>query len=95
MQLNPFLICYDITDDKTRKKIFTIMKSWRIDGQKSVHECRLSPQSAQELFIQLNEFINQKTDRLLFAQLEQNRSILTRGIGKNVVNRKDWYISLN
>jgi len=95
MQEQPMIICYDITGDKARKKVFKIMKSWRIDGQKSVHECRLSTHDAQELFIQLNEHLDQKTDRLLFAKLEQNRSILTRGIGKNVIHRKSWYVSMS
>ncbi|KPA10105.1 CRISPR-associated protein Cas2 [Candidatus Magnetomorum sp. HK-1] len=71
----PIIVAYDISNNKTRRNIFKILKSWRIDGQKSVHECRLNQQQAEELFLQLNDPIDQETDRLMMAWLEQNRKV--------------------
>jgi CRISPR-associated protein Cas2 len=87
----PIIVAYDISKDKIRRKIFKILKLWRIDGQKSVHECRLNQRQAEELFLQLNDPIDQSTDRLLMAWISQNRKILTRGIGKNLLYQYNRY----
>ncbi|MBF0452418.1 MAG: CRISPR-associated endonuclease Cas2 [Candidatus Magnetomorum sp.] len=84
----PIVVAYDISNDKIRKKVFKILKLWRIDGQKSVHECRLTQGQAEELFLQINDPLDQKTDRLLMVWLEQNRKVLTRGIARNLINCK-------
>ncbi len=88
----PVVFAYDITKNKTRYKVLRILKEWRLDGQKSVHECRLKLRQAEELFIEINERLNPKTDLLLMAWLEPHRSVLYRGIGKNSVSRKIWYM---
>ncbi|MEZ4529140.1 MAG: CRISPR-associated endonuclease Cas2 [Desulfobacterales bacterium] len=76
------VIAYDISRHKTRRMVHKILKSWPIDGQKSVHECWLEQMQAQELFIQLEQDIDAKTDSLMMAWLEPRRAVLYRGIGK-------------
>jgi CRISPR-associated protein Cas2 len=76
------IIAYDISKNKTRYRVHKILKAWRIDGQKSVHECILDPNRAQELFIQICGDINPKTNSLMMARIEPHRKILYRGIGK-------------
>ncbi|KPA15874.1 CRISPR-associated protein Cas2 [Candidatus Magnetomorum sp. HK-1] len=87
----PIVVAYDISDNKARRKVFKILKSWRIDGQKSVHECRLSNYQAEELFLQISDPINQSTDRLMMAWLSQNRKILIRGKARNLINCQTIY----
>ena len=82
MSRQPLIIAYDISDDRIRRQVYRILLNWRLDGQKSVHECRLTRAEAQELFIQLCEFIDPATDQLLFAWLTPDRPVLARGIGR-------------
>lgn len=88
----PVVFAYDITKNKTRRKVLRILKAWRLDGQKSVHECRLKESQAEELFIEINECLNPKTDLLLMARLEPHRKVQYRGVGKSSVTRKIWYM---
>ena len=81
----PIVVAYDISKNKIRAKIYKILKEWRLGGQKSVHE-------AEELFLQLSEPLDKKTDRLLMVWLETHRPVLYRGIGKNSISRKLWHV---
>ncbi len=78
----PVVFAYDISKDKTRRKVFKILKDWRLDGQKSVHECRLPTKSAEELFIQISSIIDKKNDNLIMTWIDPHRKVLARGIGK-------------
>ncbi len=76
------IVAYDISSNKIRNKVRKIIGEWRLDGQKSVHECRLNNRQAEELFLQIGASMDKNTDKLLMAWLESRRSVLTRGIGK-------------
>ena len=88
----PIVVAYDISKNKIRAKIYKILKEWRLGGQKSVHECRLKMRQAEELFLQLSEPLDKKTDLLLMVWLETHRPVLYRGIGKNSISRKLWHV---
>lgn len=88
----PLVFAYDISKDKTRRRVFKILKQWRIGGQKSVHECRLKKAQAEELFLQLNEKLDQTTDCLMLAWLETHRNVLHRGIGQDSINELQRHI---
>jgi len=92
MRKKPIVVAYDICCNKVRTKIYKTLKEWRIGGQKSVHECRLSKGQAEELFLQLSEPLSNETDCLLMAWLEPHRGILYRGLGRDDINRKLWHI---
>lgn len=82
MSRSPVIIAYDISADQTRRRIYKILLEWRLDGQKSVHECVLSAAEAQELFIQLGQAIDPATDRLLLAWVAPRRPLFARGAGR-------------
>lgn len=82
MGRQPIVIAYDVARDDYRRQIYQTLSNWRLDGQQSVHECRLTRAEAQELFIQLCAFIDPATDQLLFAWLTPDRPVLARGIGR-------------
>ncbi|MDQ2694747.1 MAG: CRISPR-associated endonuclease Cas2 [Pseudomonadota bacterium] len=82
MTRRPAVIAYDISSDSTRRRIYRILLEWRLDGQKSVHECVLSPAQAQELFMQLGSAIDRERDRLLLAWVTPQRPLLARGVGR-------------
>jgi len=89
----PIIVAYDISNNKVRSKALKIVKEWRLDGQKSVHECRLKMREAEELFLQLSEPLNLETDSLLMIWLETHRPVLHWGLGRDTkIQQKLWHI---
>jgi CRISPR-associated protein Cas2 len=82
MQRRPAIVAYDISDNRKRRAALRILREWRLDGQKSVHECLLTDAEAAELVIQLSEVIDNDTDRLLLAWVTPQRNALARGRGR-------------
>jgi CRISPR-associated protein Cas2 len=82
MKRSPAVIAYDICANRRRRRIHRILSEWRLDGQKSVHECLLAAGEARELFIQLAGETDPAEDRLLLAWLEPGRTLHTRGQGR-------------
>ncbi|MBK8972661.1 MAG: CRISPR-associated endonuclease Cas2 [Hahellaceae bacterium] len=81
MKRSPAVVAYDIRENATRRRVFRVLKDWRIEGQKSVAECFLSRREAEELFVQLCELVDADTDRLAIAWLQQPIRIRTLGGG--------------
>ena len=87
----PIIVAYDISANKTRAKVLKILREWRLDGQKSVHECRLAFHQAEELFLQLSQAIDTSTDNLIMAWIEPRRKMFARGVGKSsAFYKKIW-----
>jgi len=63
------VFAYDIGCTRRRRSIHRVLRRWRIDGQKSVHECRLDRTEAEELYLQLVESLCPRSDRLLLVWL--------------------------
>lgn len=82
MARKPAIVAYDISAHHTRRQVRKILLEWRLDGQKSVHECVLSPAEAKELFMQLGATIDPATDRLLLAWVAPYRAPQARGVGR-------------
>ncbi|MBI4753847.1 MAG: CRISPR-associated endonuclease Cas2 [Betaproteobacteria bacterium] len=78
----PAIVAYDVSANRTRRRVRRVLDAWRLDGQKSVIECRLSRPDAEELMIQLGELIDRKTDRLLLAWMDTRREARARGVGR-------------
>lgn len=68
------VIAYDIGSNRTRRRVLRVLREWRLDGQKSVHECRLSRRMAEELFMQLCAEVDPGKDRLLLAWIRRGGS---------------------
>ncbi|WFE69482.1 CRISPR-associated endonuclease Cas2 [Thiomicrospira sp. R3] len=75
------IIAYDIKDNATRLKMLNTLKRWRLDGQKSVHECLLSANQAKKLFAELSSLADPTTDRVLLEWVNPSRPIYNRGTG--------------
>ena len=82
MNRRPAVIAYDIQSHRARRRVLRILREWRLDGQKSVHECHLTEPEAEELFLQLVEVVDLSRDRLLFAWLAPRRQAMARGCGR-------------
>jgi CRISPR-associated protein Cas2 len=73
MPRKPAVIAYDIVCDKRRRRVCRCLKQWRLDGQYSLIECRLTPAEADELFLQLVDLLDEAEDSLLLAWTDNGR----------------------
>ncbi|MBK1645233.1 CRISPR-associated endonuclease Cas2 [Thiocapsa imhoffii] len=75
------VIAYDIRCDRRRRRVARCLQRWRLDGQYSLFECRLTQAEARELFLQLVALIDGSEDALLLAWMDPTRSAeaVTRG----------------
>jgi CRISPR-associated protein Cas2 len=88
----PVVIAYDVRNSRSRGRILRLLKAWRLEGQKSVHECLLTQTQAEELFLQICDHLDQSCDLLLTAWLEPRRRILCRGIGRADLPNNLWQV---
>ena len=73
MARKPAVIAYDIVCDKRRRQVARCLRTWRLDGQYSLFECRLTPTEADELFLQLTQLIDPDADALVLAWMDPSR----------------------
>ena len=73
MRRKPVVIAYDIRSNRRRRRMFRVLKQWKLDAQYSVFECRLTTAEARELFLQLTDIMDHETDCLLLAWLDGSR----------------------
>ncbi len=73
MKRKPAIVAYDIVSYKRRRQLFRCLRTWKLDAQYSVFECRLSEAEAQELFLQLTDFMDLNEDQLLFTWIDNHR----------------------
>jgi CRISPR-associated protein Cas2 len=64
-----YIVCYDISDPKRLRQVFTAMKGWGDHLQYSVFECRLTRSDLVTLKAELSEIINHDDDQVLFVDL--------------------------
>lgn len=56
--------------------MFRVLKTWKLDAQYSVFECRLTDPEAKELFLQLTALLDEKEDVLLLTWLDNTREAM-------------------
>ena len=66
---NTYLVCYDITDDKRRDRVFKACKNSGDHLQFSVFECDLNASELAGLQRELARLILQSEDQVLFVSL--------------------------
>ena len=66
---NTYLVCYDITDDKRRYRIFKVCKNYGEHLQFSVFECDLNATELTGLQRELLDAISRSEDQVLFVSL--------------------------
>lgn len=78
------VIAYDIASNRRRRAALRVLKRWRLDGQRSLHECRLDRSEATELYLQLSELIDPATDRLLLTWAPEGAPTFSLGVAARV-----------
>lgn len=80
----PMLIAYDIASPRRLYRALKILKAWRLDGQKSVHECLLTVSEAERLKAELTGQLKEEEDKLLMVWLDNRRPIRVCGTGRSL-----------
>jgi len=63
------LICYDITDDRRLRRIFTLLQGYGEHVQYSVFLCQLTEKDMVVLSEKIKDIVNQKEDQVILIRL--------------------------
>lgn len=74
-----FLIGYDITSSRRRRRALKAVKGHAIGGQKSLYECWLTAGELQAAMHALRTLIDPVEDRVVFVQLDPRATVRTLG----------------
>ena len=75
-----YLVCYDISDDHRRDKVFHQLEGRGDHAQYSVFFCQLNPRELAELRSSLTHIINHQEDQVLLVDLGPAHNPLDGGI---------------
>ena len=75
-----YLIAYDISHPRRLARALKVVKAYATGGQKSVHECFLSPLEKAELRRDLGRVIRRSEDSVVFIRLDPRSRPRTLGI---------------
>lgn len=88
-----WVVSYDITDDKRRRKIVKILEGYGRRVQYSVFECDLDDLKTSRLELSLLKEIDEKEDDIRFYPLNKADLQRVRLLGKAELRQKqDYYI---
>lgn len=75
-----FLIGYDISCDRRRRRALKVVKGQAVGGQKSLYECWLTAGELQQVMGALRRLIDSRTDRVIFVRLDPRATVRTLGV---------------
>lgn len=85
-----YLVAYDVRDDRRLRAALHITRRYATGGQKSVHECWMTPAEKGHLIHDLDQALEASEDRLLIIRLDPRQSVLTLGRAVAPAN-PDWF----
>lgn len=74
------LVAYDIAKPSRLNRCLKITRRYATGGQKSVHECYLSPAEREHMKADLRTVIDARSDRVLLLRLGARTRVDTLGI---------------
>jgi CRISPR-associated protein Cas2 len=77
-----WIVCYDITNDKRRRKVVDIMESYGQRAQYSVFECDITDRQQMSLRAKLKQVIDEDEDDVRFYPLNQADLQRVKTLGK-------------
>lgn len=64
-----YLVCYDISDEKRLRTVYTAMRNFGNHVQYSIFECQFTEMDLVRCRTQLSEIIHHQEDQVLFVNL--------------------------
>lgn len=75
-----YLVCYDVGDPVRLRRVGRFVRAWRVAGQKSVHECWLTPAELREISTKLEAMLDPEADRAHILQLDPRLQVQCFGV---------------
>lgn len=88
-----FLIGYDISCNRRRRRALRVVKGQAIGGQKSLYECWLTAGELQAAMGALRHLIDPRTDRVMFVRLDPRATVHTLGVAVPPEDGEFFYAS--
>lgn len=77
------LVCYDIASPERLRSALALSRHYATGGQKSVHECWLTPEELGELTQLLAALLDDRRDRVLILPLDPLRQTIPLGCARS------------
>lgn len=74
------LVCYDVRCPRRLAQVLKVVKGWSTGGQRSVHECWLTPRELAALERELLGVIDREEDSLLVLRPDLSAGVRVLGI---------------
>ena len=74
-----FLAAYDVADHRRRRAALKLARGYATGGQRSVHECFLTPAERGELLLNLADVLDEGEDRFVLLRLDPRARVYTLG----------------
>lgn len=87
-----YLVAYDITDPSRLRRVHDVVRAYSTGGQKSVHECFLSPGELSALQHELKAVIHLREDSLLILRLDPRMGVHVFGRGVKPRDEPFFYL---
>jgi CRISPR-associated protein Cas2 len=87
-----YLVAYDISEPKRLARALDVCREYATGGQKSVHECWLTPAEKREVLARLAEVIDHDTDRVHLFRLDPRMAVRAMGIAVPPADGKFFFI---
>ena len=75
-----FIIAYDISCNRRRRRALKAVKGHAIGGQKSLYECWMTAGELQQAMAALRQLIDPVTDRVVLVRLDPRAAVHTLGV---------------
>ena len=75
-----FIIAYDISSNRRRRRALKAVKGHAIGGQKSLYECWMTAGELQLAMATLRHLIDPVTDRVVLVRLDPRAAVHTLGV---------------
>lgn len=79
-----FLVGYDISINRNRRRALRNVKTHALGGQKSFYECWLTVGELHELMAHLRARINTSTDKVIFIRLDARSQSICVGQAEEI-----------
>lgn len=75
-----YLAAYDVSDDQRLRAALALVRGYATGGQKSVHECFLSPAEKARLLLDMASVLDETEDSFMLLRLDPRSKVHTLGI---------------
>lgn len=87
-----FLVAYDISSHRNRRRALAALKGHAVGGQKSLYECWLTAGELQQAMQQLRRLIDPGHDRVIFVRLDPRAAVHGLGVAVPPADGDHFYL---